>query len=86
MIAAIREIADKKDEYTAKPDIITAEYLQACNFIIERGILSHNIVSSSVSPCLSNISEGIKWFVKWKESLQEDTGKNCYSQFLFNTH
>ena len=62
MTAAIREIADKKDEYTAKPDIIMAEYLQACNFIFKRGILLHNhiVFSFSGSPCLSDMSEGIK--------------------------
>ena len=78
MIAAIHEMVDKKDELTAggKSDLMTVEFLQACHFIFERGILSHEIISSSSSPCLANISEGMKWFFKWKEleSVQEDPG------------
>ena len=72
MIAAIHEMVDK-NAY-AKNNMITAEFLQACNFIFERGILSHEMITSSTSPCLVNISEGMKWFFMWKEGLQEDPG------------
>jgi hypothetical protein len=51
---------------------MASEFLKACHLIFEKGILSHEIILSSSSPCLSNISEGMKWFLKWKESVQED--------------
>ena len=72
MIAAIHEMVDKNA--CGECDVITAEFLQACHFIFERGILSHEIISSSTSPCLASISEGMKWFFKWKEAVQEDPG------------
>jgi hypothetical protein len=53
---------------------MASEFLKACHLIFEKGILSHEIILSSSSPCLSNISEGMKWFLKWKESVQEDPG------------
>ncbi len=36
------------------------------------------MIASSSSPCLANISEGMKWFFKWKEGVQEDNG-NLYN-------
>lgn len=53
---------------------MTAGFFEACHLIFEKGILSHNIILSSSSPCLANISEGMKWFLKWKEDVQEDPG------------
>lgn len=42
MIAAIREMIDKKDDcITGKCDLMTADYLEACHLIFETGILSH---------------------------------------------
>ena len=71
MIAAIKEMADINND---DADLITAEFLEACHLIFEKGILSHDIIVSTSSPCLANISEGMKWFLKWKASLQEDPG------------
>ena len=75
MIAAIREMIDKKDDsFTGRSDLMTADYLEACHFIFETGILSHEKIESISSPCLLNMNEGIKWFVKWKETLAHDPG------------
>ena len=51
-----------------------AENLEACNLIFEKGILSHETLCSPESKVLVNISEGMKWFFKWKE-LQKEPGK-----------
>ena len=74
MLAAIREMAEK-DEYAKQSHVCMAEYLEACNLIFENGILSHEMICSSNSKALMNISEGMKWFLKWKEELQKQPGK-----------
>ena len=76
MIAAIKELVDKKGALIGKSDLITAEYLEACHLIFEKGILSHEMISSSDSQCLTNISEGMNWFFRWKGELQEKPGNN----------
>ncbi len=37
MIAAIREMVDKKDEFSGKYDLMAAEFLEACHYIFETG-------------------------------------------------
>ena len=74
MLAAIREMADKKDEFTKQSHVCSAEYLEACNLIFENGILSHEMISSPESKALLNIREGMKWFINWKEELQKEPG------------
>ena len=74
MLAAIREMVEKKDEFTQQSHVCTAEYLEACNLIFENGILSHEMICSLKSKSLVNISEGMKWFFKWKE-VQKEPGK-----------
>lgn len=59
MIAAIKEMVDEKE---INADMMTAQYLEACHFIFEAGILSHDKIVSSSSRCLRNISEGMQWF------------------------
>ena len=78
MLAAIREMAEKKDECTKQTHVCTAEYLEACNLIFENGILSHEMICSPNSKALVNISEGMKWFLKWKEELQKQPGKKSH--------
>ncbi len=73
MVAAIREMAERKEEMK-QSHVLTAEYLEACNLIFEKGILSHDPITSSKCACLTNISNGMKWFFKWKEELQENPG------------
>ena len=74
MLAAICEMAERKDGLINQPHMLTAEYLEACNFIFEKGILSHDMITSCSCTCLTNISEGMKWFFKWKQGLQEEPG------------
>lgn len=71
MIAAIREIADKRivEQDNHK---LTADYLTACSMIFETGILSHEKVSSEHSIPIRNISEGLKWFSTWKDEFDSD--------------
>ena len=74
MLAAIREMADKKDEFTKRSHVCSAEYLEACNLIFENGILSHEMIRSTESQALLNIREGMKQFINWKEELQKEPG------------
>ena len=53
----------------------TAEYLEACNLIFERGILSKKIIRSMDSPVICNIKRGFQFFTNWHEKHQR-TGKN----------
>ena len=71
MIAAIQEMAEKHDIF-CNSHLLTAEYLQACNMMFQNGILSHEKITSTSSKALSNMEEGMKWFFKWKEELQEE--------------
>lgn len=73
MIAAIREMVEKMHCLGNAHDL-TAQYLEACNLMFENGILSHDVITSSNSNCLENISKGMSWFIKWKEELQENPG------------
>ena len=73
MIAAIREIAEKKIELRSTCTL-TAEYLQACSLLFETGILSHEMITSASSKPLINMAEGLKWFKKWKDVLVDKPG------------
>ena len=73
MIATIREMAEKKEELR-ETHLLTAEYLQACNLLFENGILSHEKITPVSSKALLNMAEGMKWFMKWKEELQDEPG------------
>ncbi len=73
MIAAIREMAEKKEAMT-DTYTVTADYLKACSMIFERGILSHEKVMSVDSTPIANMRAGMKWFSMWKEELQEEPG------------
>ena len=64
----------KKDECMKVICAHTAKYLEACNLILENGILSHKMICSPESKVLVNISKGMQWFFKWKE-LQKEPGK-----------
>lgn len=48
----------------------TAEYLEACNLIFERGILSKKIIRSMDSPVISNIKKGFQFFTDWYKKHQ----------------
>lgn len=85
MLAAIHEMAEK-DEITKQSHMCTAEYLEACNLIFENGILSHEMICSPKSKALANISEGMKWFFKWKQELQKEPGKYYCQLPLLHTN
>ena len=70
MISAITEIAEKKDTLK-EAHTLTANYLKACSMIFENGILSHEKITSMSSTSIANMTEGMKWFYKWKELQQE---------------
>lgn len=55
-----------------------SEFLEACNLLFERGLLSSN--SSQV---LNNISNGLKFFEMWCY-LHSQTGK--WNELTFNFH
>ena len=48
----------------------TAEYLEACNLIFEKGILSKKIIRSMDSPVICNIKKGFLFFTDWYTSHQ----------------
>ncbi len=74
MIAAIEELAEKFYPSMNNCHTYTAQYLKACSFIFEYGILSHEKIESAESRPLSNMTEGMKWFCAWKEELQSEPG------------
>lgn len=42
--------------------------------IFEKGILSHDKVTSINSAPIVNMKEGMKWFINWKQELLEEPG------------
>ena len=61
----------------------TKKYLEACNKIFERGLLSHEKILSEDSEVLKNIDEGYAFFLNWVESLQK---KGNNKLFINNAH
>lgn len=51
MIAAIMDIEGQSEKEVAK-------YLEACNLVFEKGLLSHRRVNNRWSPVLANIRHG----------------------------
>lgn len=85
MIAAIREMAEKKIELRSI-STLTAEYLHACSLLFETGILSHEMITSVSSKPLINMAEGLKWFKKWKDELVDEPGMYIFSrQYIMYT-
>ena len=58
MIAAIMDIEGQSETEVAK-------YLEACNLVFEKGLLSHCRVNNLQSPVLANIRNGMKYFEGW---------------------
>lgn len=68
MISALKGYADTNPQPCDAASVkLTADYLQACNQIFERGILARKIVKGLNSPVLENIKDGFSFFVKWYE-------------------
>ena len=58
MIAAIMDIKGQSEAEVAK-------YLEACNLVFEKGLLSHGRVNNLQSPVLTNIRNRMKYFEGW---------------------
>ena len=70
MLSAIQELADNRlDE--CEEHLAVLKYLQACNLIFEKGILSEKCIysSPSSSPILENIKEGFMYFEEWRNQV-----------------
>ena len=66
MITAIK---DMQGAAAAK----VSEFLEACNLLFERGLLSRQRVNSNSSQVLNNIRNGLKFFEMWCH-LHSQTG------------
>ena len=62
----------------------TLKYLEACNKMFEKGLLSHEKVCTIDSKVMQSIQEGYSFFVNWHESLSKH-GKCLYVLALCNT-
>ena len=68
MLSAISEISEKCN---CQSHAAAVEYLEACNKIFERGILSHSKIAHVQSPALMNMHSGFSYFQQWHRHLQE---------------
>ena len=65
-----------RDSVSAK---LTLHYLEACNKLFERGLLSHDKVTSSTCQVIVNIEEGYQFFTKWLDEIYEKGTHVYYS-------
>ena len=59
---------EPKDSSSAK---LTLSYLEACNKIFERGLLSHDKVATPDCRVVLNLQEGYDFFTKWLDKIYE---------------
>ena len=75
MISALQEHARKAPQPADAALVeMTANYLQACHLIFEKGILSHLTITERYQQVLENIKKGFSFFTDWSLSHQR-TGK-----------
>ena len=75
MISALQEHARKAPQSADAALVeMTANYLQACHLIFEKGILSHLTITERYQQVLENIKKGFSFFTDWSLSHQR-TGK-----------
>ena len=75
MISALQEHARKAPQPADAALVkMTANYLQACHLIFEKGILSHLTITQRYQQVLENIKKGFSFFTDWSLSHQR-TGK-----------
>ena len=48
---------------------LTLKYLEACNKMFEKGLLSHKRITSVDSEVLTSINTGFQYFVSWHKDL-----------------
>ena len=68
----IRAIYDISEQIVKKKKKVTAKYLDACNLLFERGILSHSTITSNDSQVLKNMQRGLNYFMDWHEEMTEN--------------
>jgi hypothetical protein len=72
MIAALRKLAQEEiDQETKCLFENTANYLEACHFIFEKGSLSHKLVKTHDSIVVENIKKGFTFFKEWCYNHQQ---------------
>lgn len=72
MISALRGFSESEPPPPDAASVkLTADYLEACNLIFERGILSRKMIKGVNSPVLENIKDGFQFFVNWFEKHKE---------------
>ena len=62
MIATIKDMAMEPNQESAGK---TAQYLEACHSLFEKGLLSRSRINSSSSQVLTHIKTGMKFFEEW---------------------
>lgn len=69
----LTELYSHLNQDTPPPDApsvnCTFRYLTACNFMFEKGFLSHSKVSSQETEVLSNIQKGFSFYSDWLSSI-----------------
>lgn len=68
MYSYSHQIPAPRDSFSAQ---LTLSYLEACNKIFERGLLSHDKVTTSDCQVVLNIQEGYNFFTKWLDEILE---------------
>ena len=71
MLAAIRELGESRPD-EQREHLAVLEYLEACSFIFENGILSSNPITCSSSQAYKNIEKGFQFFFNWKIGMSGD--------------
>ena len=72
MISALRGYSESQPTPPDATSVtITANYLEACNLIFERGILSRQRVKGMNSPVIENMKDGFQFFVDWFQKHKE---------------
>jgi len=75
MISALQEHARKiPPPADASMVEMTANFLEACHLIFEKGILSHMMITPKYQRVLENIEKGFSFFKKWS-ICHQNTGK-----------
>ena len=68
-------IAELKEHLLDVPSVevkATVKFLEACNSLFERGILSKRCwIKDFPNPITNSIEEGFKYFLNWYDSLLE---------------
>ena len=74
MISAIREHAQRVDTTSQQTSFATADYLEACHYLFEEGILSHRLVTTRDDTVLKNMAKGFDYFQKWYQEACDTEG------------